>query len=56
MKIDFEMTKDGLVFRDAIVLPDDHKYTSEEIEAMKKTRFDNWCAAIATPAEEIPQE
>lgn len=46
MKIDFEMTRDGLTFRDAIHLPDNHPFTNDQIEAMKQVRFDRWWAAI----------
>ena len=56
MKIDFEVEKDGLVFRDAIVLPDDHTMTDEQIEAMKQSRFDAWYAIVTNPPEEPPQE
>ena len=56
MKIDFEVEKDGLVFRDAIVLPDDHGMTDQEIEAMKQSRFDAWYEIVTNPPEEPPQE
>ena len=51
IKGDFEFTKDGLVFRDALHLPDDHGMSDAEIEAMKQARFDAWLEAIQ-PAEE----
>lgn len=57
MKIEFEMVKDDLVFKDAIVLPDDHTMSDIEIEAMKKKRFDDWYLFINTPQEdELVQE
>ncbi len=52
MTINFEITQNGYTLRDALVLPDDHTYTDEEIEAMKQARFDNWYAVITTPVEE----
>jgi hypothetical protein len=55
MKIDFEFEKDGVVFRDAIHLPDDHGLSDAEIEAIKQARYANWLEAIK-PAEEEPQE
>lgn len=60
MKIDFEITDEVYgVFRDAIVLPDDHGLSDAEIEAMKQARFDAWYAVVANPApaeEDLPQE
>lgn len=46
MKIDFEVTKDGLTFRDAIHLEDNHTLTSSQIDAMKQARFDAWWAIV----------
>lgn len=46
MKIDFEFTKDGLTFRDALHLPDDHGLSGAQIEAMKQARFDKWWAIV----------
>ena len=51
MVIEFEITQNGYVLRDALVLDDDHTYTDAEIEAMKQARFDNWYAVITTPVE-----
>lgn len=56
MKIDFEIEKDGMVFRDAIVLPDDHTMTDEQIESMKQSRFDAWYEVVTNPPEEVIQE
>ena len=56
MKIDFEITKDGYTYRDAIVLPDDHGLSDAEIEAMKQARFDAWYALVTAPVEEPPVE
>lgn len=54
--IDYSMERDGFVFVDAIVLPDDNDYTQAEIEAMKQARFDAWYAIVTTPVEEPPVE
>jgi hypothetical protein len=49
IKIDFEVSKDGLVFRDAIHLPDDHGMSDAEIEAMKQARYNKWRDFIDNP-------
>ena len=46
MKIDFEFTENGITFRDALHLADDHGLTDDEIEAMKQERFSNWKAFV----------
>ena len=53
----FEITKDGLTFKDALVMPQDqyNALTAEEIEALKQQRFDNWYALVTAVSEE-PQE
>lgn len=56
VSIDFEITKDGYTFRDAIVLPDDHGLSEEQIEAMKQKRFDDWYAIVTAPQEEETTE
>lgn len=43
--IDFEIIKDGHVFRDSIYLPIGHGYTEDQIEAMKQARFKEWLKA-----------
>jgi hypothetical protein len=45
MRIEFEMTKDNIVFKDAIELPDDHNLSAVEINLIKQQRFDRWLAA-----------
>lgn len=50
--IDFEISKDGYTFKDAIVLEDNHGLSSEQIEAMKQKRFDDWYAIVTAPSEE----
>ena len=50
----FEITKDGLTFKDALVMPQDQydALTAEQIEAMKQQRFDNWYALVTAVSEE----
>lgn len=55
MKIDFEMEQDGIVFRDAIVLSDDHTMTKTQIEAVKKQRFEEWLKIINAPQNEVTE-
>jgi len=45
IKIDFIING----FSDALHLADDHGLTDAEIEAMKKTRYDNWRYFIDNP-------
>lgn len=52
MKIEFEITKDGMTFRDAIVLTDGEQYSDEQIEAIKQKRFDDWYAIVTAPSED----
>ena len=57
VSINFEFTKDGMTFKDAIVLPDDHTFSEQEIDAMKQKRFDDWYAVITAPQpEEVTEE
>lgn len=51
MIIEFEMTHEGTVFRDAIVLPDGYGMTDEQIDQIKQKRFADWLEATK-PAEE----
>jgi adenine/guanine phosphoribosyltransferase-like PRPP-binding protein len=53
ISIDFEISKDGYTFKDAIVLPEDHGLTDDQIEAMKQKRFDDWYKIITAPEDEI---
>lgn len=50
--IEFEMTKDGMTFRDAIVLEDSHTLSDANIETIKQKRFDDWYAIVTTSSEE----
>ena len=54
--IEFEISQDGYTLKDAIVLPDNHDLTDEEIEDMKQSRFDNWYAIVTAPQPEIEYE
>ncbi len=53
--IDFEISKNGYNFKDAIVLPENHGLSEEQIEAIKQKRFDDWYNFVTTPVDE-PEE
>jgi len=46
LTIPFEKSDGSYLMKDALVLPDDHAFTEDELEAMKQGRFDDWCLAI----------
>jgi len=50
--IDFEMEKDGYVFCDALVLPEQHGLSQEQINAIKQQRFDAWLSIVAAESQE----
>jgi hypothetical protein len=53
IKIEFEMSRDGMTFRDAIVLPIGHGFTDEQLEELKQKRFNQWYeCATASELEE----
>lgn len=56
VKIDFEITKDGYTFKDAIVLEDNHGLSDAQIEAIKQKRFDDWYAIVTAPQEESVEQ
>jgi len=47
MKIEFEIQSNGVLFKDAIDLPDDHNLSESQIDEIKQKRFDDWLAATA---------
>jgi hypothetical protein len=47
IKIEFEMTKDGKTFRDAIVLPVGHGYTETQLQDLQQKRFDDWYEMVS---------
>lgn len=49
VQIPFTYTDGTFNYSDALWLPADHSFTEEQIEAMKKERFDNWKAFILNP-------
>ena len=57
-KIEFEFVRNGMTFRDAIVLDSNHGFTDAQIEEMKQKRFDDWYAIVTAPQpeEEIIEE
>lgn len=54
--IEFEIESEHGIFRDAIVLPDDHGMTDEQIDAMKQARFQNWAATVSASGNDVPVE
>lgn len=48
-------TKYG-TFSDALVLPDDHTYTNDDLEKMKLQRRDNWISYIDSTQIQTPVE
>jgi hypothetical protein len=55
--INFELSRDGYSFKDAIVLPVGHGFTDAQIEEMKQKRFDDWYAIVTAPQpEEVIEE
>jgi len=49
IKIDFTINDGRFSYSDAIYLPLDHTFTSEEIENMKRARFIQWRDLIDNP-------
>jgi len=49
IKIDFTYAEGNLSLSDALYLPENHTLTQEEIEAIKKERFDRWKEYILNP-------
>jgi len=47
--IEFEFETQYGVFRDALILPDDHGSSEKDLSAMKQQRLDNWIAFILNP-------
>ena len=37
------------VFRDALILPDDHGLSDDELEALRQKRFEDWMYVINNP-------
>lgn len=52
MKIDFEFETEFGVYRDALHLPDNHTYTTDQVEEMKRQRVNNWLNIVRN----LPQE
>lgn len=52
--IDFEVETERGVYRDAIVLPDDHNLTNAEIEEIKSARVASWVAMIEAALQAQP--
>jgi hypothetical protein len=56
IKIDFEINRDGNIFRDAIVLEDNHNLTNDQIEEIKEKRFQDYLIILKTQEEEEEEE
>jgi hypothetical protein len=56
IKIDFEFDSEFGIYRDALVLPEDHQLSEDDIELLKKERLDNWIAILNAPPAENVQE
>ena len=46
MKFDFERQTEHGIYRDAIMLPDDHTFSQDQIESMMQQRVDNWLTTV----------
>ena len=46
MKIDFSRKHELGIFKDSIVLPDDHTLSEEEIDAIQEERFQSWVSMM----------
>ena len=44
------------IYKDALILSDDHGLTDAEIEAMKQERYDKWLFNINNPPEPVPSK
>jgi len=56
ISIPFAATDGTYTLTDAIVLPDDHGMSDEQIEQMKRQRLIDWIAFVTTPPVEIAEE
>jgi hypothetical protein len=58
IKIDFEFESSCGIFKDALYLSEDHTLTSDEIESMKRERFESWVNFIDSVSAEdvIPEQ
>lgn len=54
IKIDFERETCHGMYRDAIVLADDHTFSQADIDAMMQQRVDNWVAYMDSPPQPEP--
>lgn len=48
IKYEIECETQHGTYRDALYLPEGHSFTSEQIEAMKQERVDNWVDLITS--------
>ena len=55
MTINFEFTTKYGVYKDALILPDDHTFTDQELIDMQNTRLDNWLAVVEAASQAQPE-
>ena len=55
IKIDFVFETEHGKYADCLHLPDNHKFTDEEIQTMKEQRLNNWLAIVAAPPAPEPE-
>lgn len=53
ISIDFEFESQYGRYADALLLPDDHGLSNEEIEQMKQQRFTSWLASVEAASQGI---
>lgn len=53
IKIDFEIDRNNMIFRDALYLPINHNLSDAELDALKEERYTNWMLSLSPPQ---PQE
>lgn len=51
VKIEFELQHEYGLFRDAIILPEDHTLSKQQIEDLKQQRFQAWIDSISNIEE-----
>jgi hypothetical protein len=56
MQIRFSFQTKYGTFSDALNLPDDHSYTSQELEAIKLERRDKWISYIDSTQQKNDEE
>ena len=55
IKIDFEFETLYGKYRDALLLPEDHTFTAEQIAEMQQERVNNWILVVEGVPEPEPE-